>query len=92
MGVAYEYGPFGASVTYLNSQFDCGTAVTAGGNNAGCQAVGKDKFYSVSGGLDYKLAPGLTPYAELTYYDQNAATKVNDNKGYVGILGTQLNF
>ena len=92
VGVAYEYGPFGASVTYLNSQFDCGTAVTAGGNNAGCQAVGKDKFYSVSGGLDYKLAPGLTPYAELTYYDQNAATKVNDNKGYVGILGTQLNF
>ncbi len=27
VGGAYEYGPFGVSVTYLNSQFDCGTTV-----------------------------------------------------------------
>jgi len=96
-GIAYEYGPFGASVTYLNSQFDCGTTVAtlgATGNcgTAGAGGTGKDKMYSVSGGLDYKLAPGLTPYAELTYYDQNAVGTLNDNKGYVGILGTQLNF
>ena len=92
VGVAYEYGPFGASVTYLNSQFDCGTTVSGTGNNQFCNTTGKDKMYSVSGGLDYKLAPGLTPYAEVTYYDQNAVGKANDNKGYVGILGTQLNF
>ncbi len=24
VGGAYEYGPFGASLTYLNSKFDCG--------------------------------------------------------------------
>lgn len=98
IGAAYEYGPFGASVTYLNSQFDCGTVATgalgttADCGTAGAGGVGKNKFYSVSGGLDYKLAPGLTPYAEFTYYDQNAAVAVNDNRGYVGIVGTQLNF
>ena len=26
LGAAYEYGPFGASVTYLYSSVDCGTA------------------------------------------------------------------
>ncbi len=97
VGVAYEYGPFGASVTYLNSQFDCGKLASVLGSTgncgtAGAGSTGKNKFYSVSGGVDYKLAPGLTPYAEFTYYDQNAAVSVNDNKGYVGIVGTQLNF
>jgi len=92
VGIAYEYGPFGASVTYLNSQFDCGTVAAAAGNTANCAGVGHDKLDSVSGGVDYKLAPGLTPYAEFTYYDQKSPGTANDNKGYVGILGTQLNF
>lgn len=107
-GLAYEYGPFGASVTYLHSQFDCGTnaldvaggshltaAAYGRGNTANCQHIGKNKFDSVSGGLDYKLAPGLTPYAELTWYNQNSASTAAaslDNKGVVGIVGTQLNF
>ena len=43
-------------------------------------------------GVDYKLAPGLTPYAEVTWYDENAVSTINDNKGYVVIIGTQLNF
>jgi len=97
LGVAYEYGPFGASFTYLNSQFDCGTVGVAGGNTGSCSAVvagslGKNKMQTYSGGVDYKLAPGLTPYAEFTYYDQNTVLHAGDNKGYVGILGTQLNF
>jgi len=94
IGAGYEYGPFGASVTYLNSTFGCGTALAATGASADCASAGKNKFNDVSVGVDYKLAPGLTPYAELTWYDQNSAlaTGANDNKGYVGIVGTQLNF
>ena len=97
LGAAYEYGPFGASVTYLYSSVDCGTvgADVAGGSagiNGGCAAVGKNKFDDVSVGVDYKLAPGLTPYAEVTWYDENPVGTVNDNKGYVVIVGTQLNF
>jgi predicted porin len=96
IGLAYEYGPFGASVTYLNSQFDCGTAAAGNGNNANCADTGKNKFHNISTGVDYKLAPGLTPYAEVSWYKENSAyntTAVSrDNKGYVGIVGTQLNF
>jgi len=96
IGGAYEYGPFGVSLTYLDSQFDCGTAnIGVGGNTLNCQADGKDKFKNWSLGADYKLAPGLTPYAEVSYYDQKtpAVTGENfSNKGYVGIIGTQLNF
>jgi outer membrane protein OmpU len=95
-GIAYEYGPFGASFTYLYSKFDCGTVAAAAGNTANCGAhaanLGENKYQSYSGGVDYKLAPGLTPYAEFTYYNQRAFTVANENKGYVGILGTQLNF
>jgi predicted porin len=96
LGLAYEYGPFGASFTYLYSKFDCGTVAAAAGNTALCGAsaanLGTNKYQSYSGGIDYKLAPGLTPYAEFTYYNQQAFTVTNENKGYVGILGTQLNF
>ena len=95
LGLAYEYGPFGTSITYLSSTFDCGTAAAGGqtnGNTGNCRGTGENDFQSVSGGVDYKLAPGLTPYAEVTYYDQDSATNVHDNKGYVGIVGTQLNF
>jgi hypothetical protein len=101
LGAAYEYGPFGASVTYLYSSVDCGhiaqtnvgaAGVGINGNCAATDVGGKNKFDSVSTGVDYKLAPGLTPYAEVTWYDENAVTNANDNKGYVVIVGTQLNF
>ena len=106
-GAAYEYGPFGASVTYLRSQFDCGNGtgginVTTGesnlndnGNTADCVTgvKGKDKFHNVSFGTDYKLAPGLTPYAEVSLFDEKSAGgSTGDTKGTVGIIGTQLNF
>jgi predicted porin len=88
VGGAYEYGPFGASVTYLKSQFDCGNGTT----HSLCIASGHNSFDNVSVGADYKLAPGLTPYAEVSWYKENAVGTINDNKGYVGIVGSQLNF
>jgi predicted porin len=76
-GVAYEVGPFGASVTYLDSTYDT--------------VIKDNKFQNIVFGIDYKLAPGLTPYAELSLYDENAANTVA-NKGSVGLIGTQLSF
>jgi len=79
LGGAYETGPFGASVTYLSSE----AKVTGQ----------KDKFQDVSVGVDYKLAPGLTPFVEYTYYDTDVGgSTANDNQGNVVIIGSQLSF
>ena len=44
-------------------------------------------------GIDYKLAPGLTPYAEISYYRQEGGhSSANDNDGHVFLVGSQLNF
>lgn len=80
-GASYEYGPYGVSVTYLDSTFDV-TSTT------------ENEFTSWSVGADYKLAPGLTPYVEYTHYDQdaNGTTSATDNDGDVFLVGTSLNF
>lgn len=93
VGGAYEYGPFGASLTYLNSKFGNGASFDNSGTGTLVAGAGSsNRFNNISLGVDYKLAPGLTPYAELSRYDQDAVGSINDNKGYVGIVGTQLNF
>lgn len=79
VGGAYETGPFGASITYLNS-------------TRGTSATTHNDLSNISVGVDYKLAPGLTPYVEANWYDQNATGTVNDNKGTVVIVGSQLSF
>ncbi len=82
VGGAYEFGPYGVSVTYLSSKFD------------GAATFNQDKFRNIVVGADYKLAPGLTPYAEVAFFDQDAAGTgvLNNNSGEVFLLGTQLNF
>jgi predicted porin len=92
VGGGYEYGPFGVSVSYLNSSFDCGLATDTVGPTANCSAAGTNDFDNIVFGADYKLAPGLTPYAEVSWYDQDSVSADLDNKGIVGIIGTQLNF
>ena len=78
LGIAYETGPFGVSLTYLNSNYDTGAA--------------ENDFDNVALGADYKLAEGLTPYAEVSWYDQDPAGSADDNDGTVGIIGVQLAF
>jgi len=75
-GVAYEGGPFGVSATYLDSSVDTGA---------------DNDFNNLVIGADYKLAPGLTPYAEVSFYEYDGATTTN-NDGTTVILGTQLAF
>jgi outer membrane protein OmpU len=82
VGAGYEAGPFGLSATYLKSE----TEVTATTEN---------EFHNLVIGADYKLAPGLTPYAEVSFYDFDQAgtgAGVYDNDGTAFILGTQVAF
>jgi outer membrane protein OmpU len=77
LGAAYEGGPFGVSATYLDSSVEA-----AGVEN---------EFSNLVLGADYKLAPGLTPYAEVSFYEYEAVAG-NENDGTTFILGTQLAF
>lgn len=74
-GVGYDMGAVGLSATYLDSTYE-----TAGGDN---------DFNNLVLGADYKLAPGLTPYAEVSFYEFDGATS---NDGTQVIVGTQLAF
>lgn len=80
LGAAYETGPFGVSATWIDSNYETG-------------ASAENDFNNLVLGADYKLAPGLTPYAEVSFYDYDVAgTTALDNDGTVFILGTQLAF
>ena len=86
IGGAYEFGPFGASVSYFSSEIDNETVATA-----------DSEFQNVVIGADYQLAPGLVPYIEVAFFETDnniadvAGTTV-DNEGTVFIVGTELNF
>lgn len=50
-------------------------------------------FTNVVLGAEYKLAAGLTPYAEVSFYDFSVpGVSADDNSGTVFILGTQVAF
>ncbi|PZP86201.1 MAG: hypothetical protein DI582_03560 [Azospirillum brasilense] len=78
-GVGYDLGAFGLSATYLQSTVEA-------------PGVADSDFDNLVLGADYKLAPGLTPYAEVSFYEFDAAGAANDNDGTTVILGTQLAF
>lgn len=79
-GAAYETGPFGVSVTYMDSTTD---------NNAAAD----DEFTNLVVGADYALAPGLTPYVEAAFFEaEEGGVAAGSNDGSVILIGTQLNF
>ncbi len=50
-------------------------------------------FQNIVVGVDYKLAPGFTPYVEASFFDADPqAAGVADNNGTVVLVGTQLAF
>lgn len=75
VGAAYEQGPAGISVTYIDGEY--------ADNDATNLVVG----------ADYQLAPGLVPYAEVSFFDFDPiATGAVSNDGTVVLLGTELTF
>jgi len=77
-GAGYEFGPFAASVSYLQSEAQ--------------NSALKNKFQNVSVGADYKLAPGLVPYVEVNFFDADSEANTTANAGNVVLFGTQLTF
>jgi outer membrane protein OmpU len=75
LGAGYGMGPVGVSASYIASTLES-------------SGVEKD-FSNLVLGADYKLAPGLTPYAEVSFYDTEGTAT---NKGTAVILGTQVAF
>lgn len=53
---------------------------------------GVNDFHNLSIGADYKLAPGLVPYAEVNFFEMDTTGTALDNDGTVFLLGTQLSF
>lgn len=78
-GLGYTTGPIGLSATYLDS-------------TAQQTATTENDFTNLVLGADYKLAPGLTPYAEVSFYEFDGTGAGNDNTGTAFILGTQVAF
>ena len=87
VGAAYDYSHFGASVTYLESKRGQSVAATSTAANP------KASFKNLSFGVDYRVAPGFMPYAEVSAFKldskQAAGTK---NTGNVFLAGTKLHF
>lgn len=54
--------------------------------------LGSNDFDNVVLGAEYKLAAGLTPYAEVSFYDFNSTGTTYDNQGTTFLLGTQVAF
>ena len=81
-GVGYAFGPWSASATYFESEVD----------NLG--ATGDNEFTNLVIGTDYKLAPGLVPYAEVSFFEYEGVTggAADNNDGTAVIVGTQLTF
>jgi len=89
LGGAYEYGAAGLSVTYMTSTR--GLLEGAG--------TKENKFSNLSLGLDYKLAPGLVPYAEVSAFKIDERAPANNanagqmkNTGTVFLVGSKLVF
>jgi predicted porin len=82
VGGGYDYGAFGSSVTYIKSKLQ------------GTNRSRDNEFDNIVVGVDYKLAPGLTPYAEWSIFNFDAAGDVRgqNNNGQVFIVGTQVAF
>lgn len=101
VGGSYAY--WGDSMTEVSDTVDAGNSWSLGaGYEAGPFGVSvgylngefKDNTSEiVSIGTDYKLAPGLVPYAELSFFNFDAADQTwEDTDGTLFILGTTLVF
>ena len=88
VGAAYENGPYGVSVTYLESTMGNGTAAAAGAN------TGENDFNNIVVGADYQMAPGLVPYVEASFFDfENGSTNsALDSSGTSVLVGANLAF
>lgn len=102
---AHDTEVFGYSLSYMQSKRAGGLEPI--GSNLHYELSGrtgkpiKDKTFSdtkynklkvVSLGIDYKMAPGLMPYAEATRFVFKDASAPKSNAGYIFLTGVRLKF
>lgn len=101
ISLAGSYGDWGNSSHPVNSNAEthfwtAGIAYEA--DKAGVSATYFDSehadnnYKSVVIGADYKVADGLTPYIETTFFEADEAGTNIDNEGNVVLIGTYVNF
>lgn len=73
-GAAYETGPLGVSVTYIDAE------------------QVNNEFNNIALSADYQLAPGLVPYAEVSFFEFDEAGTAIDNEGTLFLVGSTLTF
>ncbi len=76
VGLAYDAGAVGLSATYIDSELEEGAV--------------ENEFDNLVLGADYKLAPGLTTYAEVAFYDYDSEDVDDNNDGTTVLIGTQV--
>ncbi len=89
-GVNYAAQNFGASLTYLNAESHALPAVVG-------YSTKKAETDVISFGVDYKVAPGFMPYAEVSHFNMKdkslaAGQPGNKNSGMVVLAGTKISF
>lgn len=92
-GAAYENGPFGISVTYLEAEQASATYTNAGQANETIASENVNETRNIVVGADYQLAPGFTPYIEAAFFElEDGSANTVDNEGSVVLVGAELNF
>ncbi|MGP1394012.1 MAG: porin [Inquilinaceae bacterium] len=79
LGVAYGFGPWEVAVNGVYADADL-----VGGNGR--------EDYGIGAGLSYAVAPGLTAYGDVVYFDYDGEGTALDNEGYVGLVGMTAAF
>lgn len=101
--VAGSYGDWGHSVTHPSADngkgeyWDVGAAYAFGRTGVSVTYLNSEyqhnTLQNLAFDIDYSLAPGLTPYAEINFFDADAADPtVTDNRGNIVMIGTELQF
>lgn len=78
-GATFSTGPWSFGANALLSERDFGGGVDS-----------EDAIYGV--GVEYSLADGLTPYADLVFFDHESVDPLLDNDGSVLLVGVTASF
>ncbi len=101
-GILYETGPWGFQANYIHFTVDpVGSIDTATSAVTGFGTRDTTDNYAVGGGVSYNVAPGLTPYVNIVYFNSDSVlvsdpsiNGVSDfsNDGVVGTVGVSFTF
>lgn len=79
LGATFSTGPWSFAANGLIAEADAGPGTDI-----------EDTIYGV--GVEYSLADGLTPYADLVFFDNDVPGTVGDNDGSVFLVGVTASF